>query len=406
MAQILSLSREDPVVHLKAYGGIKIQGVEAKEIVCDINAPDLVTMVEEDGHVYITVNSSCSMTVPVNASFEIEKGMGSIKISGVQNKIMIAKVLGNLVLKDVAEVAVEKIGGNFSLLQAAGSVIVEKVGGNLVLSGLDSFRGEKIGGSCKVKDIRGDFILEKMGGGFKGQNINGTLRLERLGGSFSARQVSLAGDLHAGGDVRLKDFNLASSHVEVKAGGGIYLDIGEGFPDTRFEMRTGARNIRVKVREDNLKIGDTHFEYSMGSPGHTMELAAGGSIALNETTELDEEIVGDLSESFVYEESHLSELIQERIDSATRRAENKVKAAEIRLDQIRERVEKHRGFNINVDFGSGEPPDRPEQPVPPVSRPAGKKGASDEERLMILKMLQEKKITVDEAETLFKALEE
>ena len=159
MAQILSLSRKDPVVHLKAYGGIRIQGVDEKEIVCDINAPDLVTMVEEDGQVYITVNSSCSMTVPDNASFEIEKGMGSIKISGVHNKIKIAKVLGNLVLKDVAKVTVEKIGGNFSLLQAAGSVSVEKVGGNLVLSGMDSFKGEKIGGSCKVKDVRGDFVL-------------------------------------------------------------------------------------------------------------------------------------------------------------------------------------------------------------------------------------------------------
>jgi len=51
-------------------------------------------------------------------------------------------------------------------------------------------------------------------------------------------------------------------------------------------------------------------------------------------------------------------------------------------------------------------PSKPSQPVPPVSRPVGKKGASDEERLMILKMLQEKKITVDEAETLFKALED
>jgi hypothetical protein len=35
----------------------------------------------------------------------------------------------------------------------------------------------------------------------------------------------------------------------------------------------------------------------------------------------------------------------------------------------------------------------------------GKKGATDEERLMILKMLEEKKITVEEAEKLFKVLD-
>jgi len=57
-------------------------------------------------------------------------------------------------------------------------------------------------------------------------------------------------------------------------------------------------------------------------------------------------------------------------------------------------------------FTSDNPSAPPVPPVPPVTRPAGKKGASDEERLMILKMLQDKKITVDEAESLFKALEE
>jgi hypothetical protein len=94
-------------------------------------------------------------------------------------------------------------------------------------------------------------------------------------------------------------------------------------------------------------------------------------------------------------------MIQERIESATRMAEAKVKAAEIRLEKMRERVEKHRGLHVDLEFG-----DKPEQPVQPMARKAGRKGASDEERLMILKMLQEKKITVDEAETLFKALED
>ena len=70
-------------------------------------------------------------------------------------------------------------------------------------------------------------------------------------------------------------------------------------------------------------------------------------------------------------------------------------------------LEKIRIPKIDVDlendlFRSSE---WPEPPMPPVSRPAGKKGASNEERLMILKMLEENKITVDEAEKLFGALE-
>jgi len=101
-------------------------------------------------------------------------------------------------------------------------------------------------------------------------------------------------------------------------------------------------------------------------------------------------------------------MIRERIESATRLAEAKAKSTEIRLDQILDQVEKRRGFKIRTDVEGGEAgkqPDAPAEPVRPVRQPAGKKGASDEERLMILKMLQDKKITVDEAETLFKALE-
>jgi hypothetical protein len=403
MIQNLQLTRDDPVIHLKAYGGVKITGVDKAEVACEINAPQLATLVEEDGHVYVTVNAACSMTVPENASLEIEKGMGSIKITGVRNSIKIEKALGNLVLNNVGEVRVEKIGGNFAVHAASGDVHVEKVGGNLFLSDLRSFTGEKIGGNCKAKSIRGDFVLEKMGGGFKGQNIDGTLKLSRLGGSFTARGATLMGDLHAGGDVRLLGFAMASDHLEVKAGGDIRLEIGEDFSGANFSMGSGGRDIRIKLKDDDISMSAHNYDYAMDGAERTVELAAGGSIALVALDDPNEEVVGDISDRFVYEESAFSELIQERVDSATRRAEAKVKAAEVRLGQIRERVEKHRGFNIDVDFGGGE---QPEEPVPPVSRPAGKKGASDEERLMILKMLQDKKISVDEAETLFKALEE
>jgi hypothetical protein len=358
----------------------------------------LATLVEEDGHVYVTVNASCSMTVPEKSSLEIEKGMGSIKISGVHNKIGIEKALGNLVLDDVDEVQVEKVGGSFSV-NGAGDVQVEKVGGNLVLSGLDSFKGEKIGGSCKAKGISGDFSLEKMGGGCKAQAIAGVLHLEKLGGSFSGQQVTLIGELHAGGDIQLKGFDLEGKGLALKAGGNIRLEVGESFEGARFEMRSGGRNIRVKLGQDDISVGDGHYEYQMEGAARRIELAAGGSVFLGELGEPGEDLLGDLSEHFKYEESPLSELIRERVESATRRAEAKVKAAEVRLDQMRERVEKHRGFNIDLDL-DGEPP------VPPVSRQAGKKGPSDEERLMILQMLQDKKITVDEAEKLFKALED
>jgi hypothetical protein len=120
-----------------------------------------------------------------------------------------------------------------------------------------------------------------------------------------------------------------------------------------------------------------------------------------------EEILGDLSDQFEFEESAFDEMIRSRVDSATKMAEAKVKSAEIRLEQIREKLEKQRGIDIDFGFGESEKRVRPPgTPIPPVKRAAGKKGATDEERLMILQMLQDKKISVEEAEMLFRALEE
>lgn len=401
MTHILNITQDDPVIHLKAYGGVQIEGVDRNEVQCEIDAPQLATLVEEDGHVYVTVNSSCNLKVPVSSSIEIEKGMGSIKILNIRNRIQIEKALGNLVLMDVGEATVEKVGGNFAVRNASGAVHVEKVGGNLVVDGAASFSSEKIGGNCYAKNVLDDFVLEKAGGGLRAQDIQGLLMVSRVGGSYKARRVMLSGDVRVGGNINVKDFNFESENLSLRAGGDIQMEIGKDFDGSKFEMTSGAKDIKVEYAQDALSVSDEEYNYAIGESDRKCESYAGGAVSLRELTGEEEDLVGDLSDYFSYEESTFSEMIQERIASATRQAEAKVKAAEIRLEKIRERVEKHRGFHIDVDLGG-----KGEQPVPSMTRAAGRKGASDEERLMILKMLQDKRITVDEAESLFKALED
>ena len=60
------------------------------------------------------------------------------------------------------------------------------------------------------------------------------------------------------------------------------------------------------------------------------------------------------------------------------------------------------GRRGRIDFSFGSAPRPPVPPVPPP--PPGEK-VSEEERLMILRMLEQKKISMDEAEKLLSALE-
>ena len=148
---------------------------------------------------------------------------------------------------------------------------------------------------------------------------------------------------------------------------------------------------------------------ALGEGGKNLHLAAGGSVLVTDQAITGDEIVGDLSEDFKFEESALSKIIQERVDAATKLADAKIRAAQIRLERLQEDLERKRGINIDPEQEEvfTEVPAVPSIVTPPpVSRPAGMKSATSEERLMILKMLQDKKITVDEAELLFKTLKD
>ena len=405
MAHILKLNYPDPIIHLKAYGGVQLTGVEEQHVQCDIDSLELATLIEKDGNVYITVNASCSLEVPVSSSLVIERGMGSVQVANINNKITIDKVLGNLVLLSIDGAKIGKVGGNFSVKDASGLIQIEKVAGNLVVGEVGSFSCEKVGGNCYARGVKGDFSLGKGGGNFKGEDLRGETQVSKIGGDFLARGIDLRDNLSVGGEIALSDFRFADE-IRLRAGGDIELSLTDAVNNARIAIRSGEGEIEIQTRDDRLEIFEGLYTYQLGNGDHHLEVAAGGKVLINDQSDEAENILGDLSEYFEFEESAFSELIQERIDAATRKAEAKVKSAEIRLEEIRERVEKQRGFDLNLDLDDPEGEVRPKPPAPPVIRPTGRKGVSDEERLMILKMLQDHQITVDEAETLFRAMED
>jgi len=87
-----------------------------------------------------------------------------------------------------------------------------------------------------------------------------------------------------------------------------------------------------------------------------------------------------------------SERINRRVQEATKRATMRAEAAARRVE---ERVHQQHARRFSFNWTPGHPV----PPVPPVEP------VSDEERMTILRMLQEKKITAEEAEKLLSALE-
>lgn len=416
MTHILNLSLDNPVVHLKAYSSVQIKGVNRAQVACTIDSPQLATLTEVDSHVYITVNANCQLELPENSSIEIERALGSLKIENIKGRITADKVLSSLVLSKVDQANVGMVGGSFSVQNASGAVVVDKVAGNLTVDHVRSFKSDKVGGSCTLRNIEENCRVENAGGNCLAQGLTGETVLSKFGGSIKAREVVFWDTVKAGGNINLANCRFEKD-LNLSAGGNVKLALAEGMENIMFKFYSGAQRIHIKVHGDDISTNSSEFEHQFGDGERKIKVNAGGSIFLTDEIETGEELVGDLTSRFDFKESPLSQLIQERINTATRRAEEKVKAAELRLEKIMDRVDSTRDIDIDFGLDDDSAGDKTKhvstenfQAKTPVSSSVdqtvvNKKGATNEERLMILQMLQDNKITVDEAEALFKAME-
>jgi hypothetical protein len=104
----------------------------------------------------------------------------------------------------------------------------------------------------------------------------------------------------------------------------------------------------------------------------------------------------------------ISHSVQDAVERATRQAETASREIEERIQAAMRRVEektRSRTFRMGFEASPSVPPApvEPVKPVPSAQAPRGR--VSEEERRLILQMLAEQKITTDEAVNLLDALE-
>jgi hypothetical protein len=111
------------------------------------------------------------------------------------------------------------------------------------------------------------------------------------------------------------------------------------------------------------------------------------------------------------ETERIMEKARARSERAAAQAQEKVRRAQERVTREQERMERHfeerarsesqrsRANRDGFSFGWNMPPRPPVPPTPPAAP------VSEEERLTILRMLEQKKITIEDAEMLLSALE-
>ena len=355
MSKTISAGRTPKIVIENIGGGLSLVGWEGEDIL--LKCDDEEMRCEQAGDtVTISCEDDVSLRVPKSASVFIHNIEGDASIRGVMGGIELKEIQGDLSIRDVDSVTIDSVQSDFSLRGAKG---------NLSLKNAES--------DVSIRDVDGNVSL---------QSVANDLALRDVRGNVSANVAD---------DVVLYLDPQAGNTYSVTAGNDILLVM---LPKANATLTLNADEINIEWKGVQNDEDATSRVIKLGDGSAAVTLNAGGDIRV--TNQAD---AGDTAEEFGnfagigMDWSGFGERISRQVEQATRRA---TKQAEDAVRHATERV--NRKGNMNSGRWTW---DFPSRGVPMSPKPQ----ASEEERMTILKMLQEKKITAEEAEKLLAALE-
>jgi hypothetical protein len=316
-------------------------------------------------------------------------------------------------IPSAVKIVIQSIGGNCEILNGFREVVINKVDGNLEIEQTDSLTVDKVGGNVRVGKIKNKGHFINIGGNIKLNSGGSLLQLEHVGGNLTAISEQLAINGKVGGNAKLSIKSLLEQESKLFAGGNLKLSLSSS-PDMELIASSGGV-IKVEMNGEIEKTSGKIYKRTFGKGLKKLEVRAGGNIKI--TSEAwDEELEMNFMES---SESHWDDLekqvemrvendfgynftglfdlerqIGNEVQSRTRKAEERIQRA---MEKINRKIGISNEFNVSEDFSNQEGFSATKQKQ--------SSGVSDEERMLILKMLQDKKITAEEADRLLEALE-
>jgi hypothetical protein len=333
--------------------------------------------VESDGsRVTVSANGDCRLRVPVGVRLHVDSVDGDAMIKMLEAPLTISHIGGDLTIRDTASIKIKSIGGDLELKRINGKAHIASVGGDFNVLGIsDVLSAHSVGGdvlikgaadSCTIDSIGSDLVLNI--------DFNPASRYE-----FSVGNDVL-GRVPAHANVRFTVPENTETMIEIP---GVRSKT-DGDNDI-YIVGDGDAKVQFKVVGNELKLVDSSFGDSMDE---IFETAV--------PDDLDEVINARISEQI--------EAIQDRLHRET----DKIRRhAERTAERVKQHAARSRSWGFQWDFsdkpkrggvGFDAPNDKAKREMP--SEPV-----TDQERMAILKMVEEKKITVEEAARLLSALE-
>jgi hypothetical protein len=290
-----------------------------------------------------------------------------------------------------------EVGGDCRMTDVEGQVLLRTVGGDLSLRRIGQASFELIGGDLQARRLAGDLAIDRVGGDAVVQQVEGRVRLRNAGGDVLLGEVAGVVDVSCGGDALVSLDPPPGEASKVQAGGDLDCRLDQ---QASVAVQIQAGGDREVGRGLEAQERDGHFVYGEGEA--ELELAAGGDLLLRVVGEergyggFDfADMLSDMDAELAEMESKMDTLAVP-LDFAIK---DKVRRAVRNARRSARKARRHQ-FKVEADF---DPLKGITVQAPGFT--AARHESMEEERHQILRMVEQGKITVDEAEALLEALE-
>src|SRR5579859_156098 len=410
----------NPVVQVVNVGGdLRITGWEQPQFVAETDDDNKLNIDRDGDQIIVRSASDCTIRLPHGAQVSIQTVGGDARLKSLEQKVSVDNVGGDLVLRQISGAEVRVVGGDLSAKRVAGDLQVGSVGGDLEAKiVIGAFKCSNVGGDLYLIDVGGD--LQAASGGDLTLSVNFLPEHEYsalAGGDLTCRQgpeASVRLTLLAGGDISL---DLKPAQVE---GGANRKTVTLGAGAAQASLRAGGDLNLTGLSFDSDAMGDfgenfgpmaeeftAHFEAQMADFEKQMsELRAG----LNFGPERAD--VEKITAHARRAAERVQRAAQQKAESARRQAEREAErarrmaeAAQRRAEAMQRKSQNRHSWAFRFDPSRPPVPPRPAASARPAAPGPQSDPVSDEERMVILRMVEQGKISVDEAEKLLAALE-
>ncbi|MCE5209204.1 MAG: hypothetical protein LLG42_12950 [Chloroflexi bacterium] len=306
-----------------------------------------------------------------------------------------------------ALLVIEKASGNGRVRNVTSDVEIHSLDGNLAVQQANRVKIDRVNGSCLVQDIAGRLEIHSVGGNLKGKDCYGMVQVDRVNGGVELAGLHTGADIRAMGDIHIDFLSESYEPVKLRSSAGISINLPFEL-DAEMRVKTDAHLTELTIGDRREKILHRKHVLLVGDGKRKFELDAGGKIQIvagkiedKEILKLFEELeslwneLGKENKARREARSGSNEpgtgadegidLSKEEMQAAEERVQNALKQVESRLQSM--------GYDTS--------------PISHVtqSENSGHSGDLTGERMIIMRLVGEKKISLEEADKLLEALE-